>query len=139
MGDRAYMELVCRRIDASIFEDLGFHEEELNTDDLPEDVIFLIDPEANYGHDSDLNRLAKEGFVFCARHDQGGDYDASVIAADGSRYCSVSTIFSDGRPHVAIQREGTVDSEAIRSAVEYYLVEEAARRALGITGRLFSG
>jgi hypothetical protein len=84
MSDRVYMELICRRADAGIFEDLGFHEDE-EIIDLPPDTIFLVDPEANYGHDSDLNRLASEGIVFCARHDQGGDYDAAVVASEGSR------------------------------------------------------
>ena len=138
MGDRAYMEVVCLRENASQFEDLGFCEQDWRTD-LPEGVAFLVDEEANYGHDEAIRSLSAEGLAFCARHDEGGEYHAAVIASDGSRFCSVETLFGDGRPHVPVQPDGTVDGDAMRNATEYYLIEAAARQVLGVTETLFSG
>lgn len=138
MGDRAYMEVVCRREDAGRFEDLGFCEQEWGTD-FPEGVVFLVDEEANYGHDSAMQELSASGIAFCARHDEGGDYHAAVIASDGSRCCSVESPFGDGRPHVAVNPDGNVDAVAMKAAAEYYAVESAARRVLGIKVTLFSG
>jgi hypothetical protein len=138
MGDRAYMEVVCRRSDAAVFEDLGFCEQDWRTE-LPEDVAFLVDDEANYGHDDSIRRLAAEGLAFCARHGEGGDYHAAVIASDGSRFCSIETLFGDGRPHVPVQPDGTIEGDAMRNATEYYRIEAAARQVLGVTETLFSG
>ena len=95
MGDRAYMEMICRREDAGLFEELGFCEQDWRTD-LPENVVFLVDEEANYAHDDATRSLSAKGIAFCGRHDEGGDYHAAVIASDGSRFCSAETLF--GRP-----------------------------------------
>lgn len=138
MGDRAYMEVVCLRENVSQFEDLGFCEQDWRTD-LPEGVAFLVDEEANYGHDEAIRSLSAEGLAFCARHDEGGEYHAAVIASNGARFCSVETLFGDGRPHVPVQPDGTVDGNAMRNATEYYLIEAAARQVLGVTETLFSG
>jgi hypothetical protein len=138
MGDRAYMEVVCLRENVSQFEDLGFCEQDWRTD-LPEGVAFLVDEEANYGHDEAIRSLSAEGLSFCARHDEGGEYHAAVIASDGSHFCSVETLFGDGRPHVPVRPDGTIDGDAMRDATEYYLIEAAARQVLGVTGTLFSG
>lgn len=138
MGDRAYMEVVCRREDAGFFEDLGFCEQDWRND-LPPDVAFLVDEEANYGHATEIRQLATQGVPFCAWHDEGGDYHAAVAASDGKRYCSVETLRGDGRPVVPVEPDGTVSCEPLRDAGEYYTIESAARRVLGIEQALFSG
>jgi hypothetical protein len=138
MGDRAYMEVVCRREDAGRFEDLGFCEQEWRAD-LPNSVAFLVDEEANYGHNSAIQELSAKGVVFCARHDEGGDYHAVVIASDGPHLCQAESPFGDGRPCIAVLPDGSLDGEAMQAAKEYYAAEAAARRALGIEGKLFPG
>jgi hypothetical protein len=75
------MEVVCLRENASQFEDLGCCEQDWRTD-LPEGVAFLVDEEANYGHDEAIRSLSAKGLAFCARHDEGGEYHAAVIACD---------------------------------------------------------
>jgi len=72
MGDRTYMEVICRAEDQGVFEDLGFGEQEY-WEELPEGVSFLVDEQANYGHSSDLKELAEKGYVFIGHHDVGGD------------------------------------------------------------------
>lgn len=121
-----------------MFDDVGSCEQDWRTD-LPPDVAFLVDEEANYGHGSDMARLPEQRIVFCGRHDEGGDYHAAVIASDGKRYCSVDTLHGDGRPYVPVDPDGTVKDEDRRAAKEYYIVESAARRVLGIEDTLFSG
>lgn len=138
MGDRAYMEVVCRREDAGRFEDLGFCEQEWRAD-LPESLAFLVDEEANYGHNGAIHELAAEGIVFCARHDEGGDYRAAVIASDGSRLCQADSPFGDGRPCVAVLPDGSLDPAGLQATKEYYAAEIAARRSLEIEATLFSG
>lgn len=138
MGDRTYMEIVCRREDSALFDVLGFRQQDWRSD-LPPDAVFLVDEEANYGHDSEMARLAEQGVVFCGRHDEGGDYHAACIASDGARYCRVDTLHGDGRPYVPVDPDGTVNDEDRRAATEYYLVESEARRVLGIEDTIFSG
>ncbi len=138
MGDRANMEVVCRRTDAGRFEDLGFCEQEWRSD-LPDNIAFLVDEEANYGHNSAIHELSAEGIVFCARHDEGGDYHAAVMASDGSRLRQAGSPFGDGRPSVAVLPDGSLDTEGLHAAKEYYAAEIAARRARGIATTLFSG
>lgn len=65
MGDRTYMEVICRAEDQGVFEDLGFGEQEY-WEDLPEGVSFLVDEQANYGHSSDLKELAEKGMFSLA-------------------------------------------------------------------------
>jgi hypothetical protein len=132
------MEVVCRRPDAGRFEDLGFCEQDWRAD-LPESVVFLVDGEANYGHNSAIQELSALGIVFCARHEEGGDYHAAVIASDGSILCQAESPFGDGRPCVAVLPDGSLDEHGMQAAKEYYAAEAAARRALGIEGTLFSG
>ena len=138
MGDRAYMEMICRREDAGLFEELGFCEQDWRTD-LPANLVFLVDEEANYAHDDATRRLSAKGIVFCGRHDGGGDYHAAVIASDGSHFCSAETLFGDGRPHVPVQPNGRVHAGAMRIATEYYRIEAAARKVIGVEEALFSG
>lgn len=141
MGDRAYMEIVCRRTDALLFEELGFYEEEWchPSGDLPAQLTFLVDPEANYAHDDDLLRLAENCVPFCGRHDQGSTYDAAVVASNGVSYGYALTVFSDGRPYAGVEPDGMIDEEQLYAATQYYKIEAAARLALGVTERLFSG
>jgi hypothetical protein len=132
------MEVVCRREDADRFESLGFCEQDWRTD-LPESVVFMVDEEANYGHNAAIQDLSAQGIVFCARHDEGGDYHAAVIASNGSMLCQADSPFGDGRPCVAVLPDGSVDEQGLRAATEYYAAEAAARLALGIESVLFSG
>ncbi len=70
MGDRAYVRITCRREDVDRFEQLGFVE-----DDAESDIAMsMVDSEANYAHYSALTALAKTGTVFFGWHEAGCEY-----------------------------------------------------------------
>ena len=47
MGDRAYVEIVCREEDEPLFEALGFMQEFRHA--LPANVVTMVDAEASEG------------------------------------------------------------------------------------------
>ena len=48
MGDRAYVEIVCREEDEPLFEALGFMQEFRHA--LPANVVTMVDAEASEEH-----------------------------------------------------------------------------------------
>ena len=132
MGDRTYMEVICRAEDQGVFEDLGFGEQEY-WEELPEGVSFLVDEQANYGHSSDLKELAGKGYVFLGHHDVGGDYDAARLVSDGATFHEVDAVAHETRPCVAVNSDGTVDEMQLLSAREYWRAVACARQKLGFT------
>ena len=75
MGDRAYVEIVCREEDAPSFEAIGFMEE--FRPGLPENVRAMVDAEASNGDCSELQLLAERGIIFRGWHDAGDNYDGA--------------------------------------------------------------
>ena len=58
MGDRAYVEIVCREEDEPLFEALGFMQEFRHA--LPANVVTMVDAEASEGATTELQALAGE-------------------------------------------------------------------------------
>jgi hypothetical protein len=84
MGDRCFMSVVCRRQDASIFEELGF---DLHHEDKPDTaVIEMWDAEANYAHSGDMPK----DIPYYGHHYEGGDYGAHKFVCDGSVYAEAA-------------------------------------------------
>ena len=73
MGDRAYVELVCREEDEPLFEAFGFMQEFRHA--LPANVVTMVDAESSEGATTELQALAEKGIVFRGWHDAGGSYD----------------------------------------------------------------
>ena len=130
MGDRAYAEVLCSAKDVALFEELGFGEEEYWMG-LPEGVLFLVDQEANYGHDSSLRDLAERGYVFIAQHDAGGEYDAARLVSDGKTFSEVDAMVHEPRPCVAVNANGFVDKKQLQAVRKYWRVIARAKQKLG--------
>ena len=79
MGDRAYVEIVCREEDEPLFEALGFMQEFRHA--LPANVVTMVDAEASEGATTELQALAEKGIVFRGWHDAGGNYDMTELAS----------------------------------------------------------
>jgi hypothetical protein len=131
MGDRAYAEVICSAKDAAVFEALGFGEEE-HWKGLPEGVSFLVDQEANYGNSSSLRELAERGYVFIARHDAGGEYDAARLVSDGKGFSEVDAMVHEPRPCVAVNATGFVDKKQLQAVRKYWRAVSRAKQKLGI-------
>jgi hypothetical protein len=105
MGDRCYLRLWCLPDEEEkIRAELDFSVDE---DDGSPDAICLVEEEANYAYSSDLERLAKAGFVFHGYHGEGSSYGPGVFAAWGGELVECASL--DCEPVVSVQRDGTVN------------------------------
>jgi hypothetical protein len=128
MGDRAYVRITCRRVDAPRFEKLGFVEDETEG----EIAISMVDAEANYGHWEPLQELAKAGVPFFGWHDAGGEYDGCLLASDGAEYTDALSTTHEARPVAPVNADGSIDPERLNEAKRYYEVLAKARAALAV-------
>ena len=130
MGDRAYVRITCRREDAERFEEIGFVE-----DDAESDVaVSMVDNEANYATYSALTALAKAGIVFFGWHDAGCEYDGSMFASDGSgEYREVLSTPNESLALVRVMPDGTIAERDLDCVREYYSALAVARAELGIS------
>lgn len=133
MSDRCYQELTCRKQDAQVFEELGFHEEERLGEQLPEGVVLLVDEEAGYAHGSALEELSEKDYVFFAHYSAGCEYDGGYMASDGKSFHEVAGIWHEARPCVSVNDDGSVDQAQLATVMEYYQglsAREAKARSL---------
>ncbi len=106
MGDRAYVRITCRREDVGRFEEIGFVE-----DDAESDVA-----------------------VFFGWHDAGFEYDGSMFASDGSgEYREVLSTPNESLALVRVMPDGTIAERDLDCVREYYSALAVARADLGIT------
>ena len=129
MGDRAYVRITCRREDAERFQQLGFVE-----DDSESDIaVSMVDDEANYAHYSALTALAKAGIVFFGWHDAGGEYDGSMFASDGTgEYHDVLSTPNELLVLARVKPDGSIAEGDLDRARKYYAALAVARAELGI-------
>jgi len=129
VGDRAYVRITCRREDAEQFPQLGFIE-----DDSESDIaVSMVDDEANYAHYSALTALAKAGTVFFGWHDAGGEYDGSMFASDGTgEYHEVLSTPNEPLVLARVKPDGSIAEGDLDRARRYYAALAGARAELGI-------
>jgi hypothetical protein len=129
MGDRAYVRITCRREDAERFQQLGFVE-----DDSESDIAAsMVDDEANYAHYSALTALAKAGIVFFGWHDAAGEYDGSMFASDGAgEYHEVLSTPNEPFALARVKPDGSIAEGDLDRVREYYAALAVARVELGI-------
>src|SRR5436309_9110154 len=84
MGDRAYVEIVCREEDEPLFEALGFMQEFRHA--LPANVVTMVDAEASEEATTELQALAEKGIVF-----RGGTMPVEVMTELASPVPAEST------------------------------------------------
>lgn len=129
MGDRAYVEIVCREEDEPLFEAIGFMEEFRHG--LPVNVVTLVDAEASEGNSSELQALAEKGIVFRGWHDADGSYDGACFASVGGQFHEVPRLNHSDLPCIEVHIDGTTDAEQLLAACEYLKASERAGEALG--------
>ena len=128
MGDRVYMTLTCRKEHMQTFLDLGFVEHEIDADDSGAE---LVDEQANYGHQSDLEGIARQGGIpFTAWHGHGGDYDAMLIACDGKTLMEVNSD-REGRPIIIVDDDGNINKAELARIRQYQRVKARAIKMIG--------
>ena len=129
MGDRAYVRITCRREDVERFQQLGFVEDEAESDV----TVSMVDDEANYAHYSSLTALAKAGVVFFGWHDAGCEYDGSMFASNGTgEYHEVLSTPNESLALVRVRPDGTVADGDLDRVRDYYAALAVARSELGI-------
>ena len=130
MGDRAYVEIVCRERDARLFEAIGFMEG--CRPGLPTGVLALVDAEAANGNCSELQILAGDGVVFRGWHDAGDNYDGACFAGFGGRFYEVERRNHSDLPCIEVHVDGTVDTDQLRAAREYLAAADQVAAELGL-------
>ena len=130
MGDRAYVEIVCREDDAPLFEAIGFMEE--FRPGLPKSVLALVDAEASNGNCSELQILAENGVVFRGWHDAGDNYDGACVASFGGRFYDAPRLDHSDLPCIEVHVDGTVDADQLLAAREYLKAADQVAAALGL-------
>lgn len=129
MGDRAYVEIVCREEDEPLFEALGFMEEFRHG--LPACVVTLVDAEAPDGNSCELQALAEKGIVFRGWHDAGGAYDGACFASVGGKYHEAPRLNHSDLPCIEVHVDGTIDADQLLTACGYLKACEQAGEMLG--------
>jgi len=129
MGDRAYVEIVCREEDEPLFEALGFMEEFRYA--LPANVVTMVDAEASEGATAELQALADKGIVFRGWHNAGGSYDGACFASAGGKYHEVPRLNHSDLPCIEVHVNGTVDADQLLAASEYLKTSDLVGNTLG--------
>ncbi len=129
MGDRAYVEIVCREEDEPLFEAIGFMQEFRHA--LPVNVLTMVDAEAPDGNSSELQALAEKGIIFRGWHDAGGAYDGACFASVGGKYHEVPRLNHSDLPCIEVHVDGTIDADQLLAASEYLKASERAGETLG--------
>ena len=129
MGDRAYVEIVCREEDEPLFEAIGFMQEFRHA--LPVNVLTMVDAEASDGNSTELQALAEKDIVFRGWHDAGGAYDGACFASVGGKYHEVPRLNHSDLPCVEVHVDGTIDGDQLLAACGYLKASEKAGEMLG--------
>ena len=129
MGDRAYVEIVCREEDEPLFETIGFMEEFRHA--LPVNVVTMVDAEASDANSSELQALAEKGIVFRGWHDAGGAYDGACFASVGGKFHEVPRLNHSDLPCIEVHVDGTIDADQLLAAREYFRASERVGEMLG--------
>ncbi len=129
MGDRAYVEIVCREEDEPMFEALGFMQEFRYA--LPANVVTMVDAEASEGATTELQALAEKGVAFHGWHDAGGSYDGACFASADGKYYEVPRLNHSDLPCIEVHVDGTVDADQLLAVSEYLKAFDRAGEALG--------
>ena len=130
MGDRAYVEVVCREDDAPLFEAIGFMEE--SRPGLPGNVLAMVDAEASNGNCSELQVLAERGIIFRGGHDAGDNYDGACVASFGGRFYDVPRLNHSDLQCIEVHADGTVDADQLLAACEYLKAADQVAAGLGL-------
>ncbi len=129
MSDRCYMTIQCSKNDY----DEVLHE--YFAEILEEDGSFVeaADAEANYAYTNETEEWAKQGLIFMAFHDVGGNYGAYEIACDGKELCEAP--YHHDRCLVVRfdEKTGQPDPEAVKQVRKFL---EVRRRALASLDKL---
>lgn len=129
MGDRAYVRITCRRADAEQFWELGFVEDDIESDE----AVSMFDDEANYAHHVALTALAQAGVVFFGWHEAGCEYDPALFVSDGSgKYREVLSTPSELLALVRVSSDGIIAEEDLNRARDFYSALKIARAVLGL-------
>ena len=129
MGDRAYVEIVCRDEDEPLFEAIGFMQEFRHA--LPANVVTMVDAEASEGATTELQALAEKGIVFRGRHDACGRYDGTCFASANGEYHEVTRLNHSDLPCIKVHVDGTVDADQLLAASEFLKASDRAGETLG--------
>lgn len=126
MGDRCYVEIICRPRDIRRFQDLGFSVWEQQSESA-----VIQDEAANFAHGEDLEALAKEGLVFFGWHAPGDEYPGELFAAAKGE---MAWVFGDEYgPACRMRRDGTPEPADHERVLKYWQLRGQVEVLLGIS------
>jgi len=129
MGDRTYVEIVCREEHEPLFEALGFMQEFRHAS--PSNVVTMVDAESSEGATTELQTLAEKGIVFRGWHDAGGSYDGACFASVDGQFYQVPRLNHSDLPCIEVHVDGTVDADQLLAASEFLKASDRAGESLG--------
>ncbi len=107
----------------------GFVEDDIESDT----AVSMVDDEATYAHHAELTALAKAGVVFFGWHEAGCEYDAALLASDGSGDLREAlSMPNELLALVCVKPDGTIAERDLDCVREYYAALAATRTELGI-------
>ncbi len=126
MSDRCYMTIQCSKKDY----DEVLHEYFAEILDEDGSYVEAADSEANYAYTNETEEWAKQGLIFMAFHDVGGNYGAYEIACDGKELCEAP--YHHDRCLVVRfdEKTGQADPEAVEQVRKFLEVRRRATEHL---------
>ncbi len=114
------MKLTCRRQDVKRFEEIGFVEQEENTDGTVE----MVDEEVNYAHNGEM----PTDIPYHGNHTAGCAYPSEVYACDGKEYIEVSS--NNENEAVVSYTETGPSAIQVKEVKRYFEILDRARQLL---------
>lgn len=111
MGDRCYMEVICKPEDVARFEDLGFTRQE----DMESGLAYLVDEQADYGHSTEM----PPDLVYYGGTGAGGSYGPEEFACEGKGYTAISSEQDGAGYMVGFNADGDPLPESLARVKEF--------------------
>ncbi len=126
MSDRCYMTIQCAKKDY----DEVLHEYFPEVSETEGEFVCASAPEADYAYADEVEEWSKQGMVFIAFHDVGGNYGAYEIASEGKELRE-QPYHRDHRLVAPLNdTTGKPDSAVLEQAQEFLKVRRRAQEYL---------
>ena len=122
MSDRSYVEIHVRKEDEEKVVSFARFDDRADDDQQ----VILMEQEAAWAYDTELQEIAAEGIPFFGCHGDGYNYSSMQFACDGKELVYVNA--HEGNPVVAVGRNGKPSKNDLAEVAKYRRVLKRAKQ-----------